>query len=153
MTCMKNGPADKVTIFCDGACSPNPGKGGWAALLKYKGHKKEISGNERYTTNNRMELTAAVKALSRLKYPCAVTVYTDSKYLSDCFRQGWIEKWIQKGWKTASKKPVKNQDLWKKLHSLSRKHTITWKWVEGHAGHPENEYVDKLAVRERSKLT
>ena len=143
---------EQVIIFCDGACSPNPGKGGWAAVLTYKDHEKEISGNALSTTNNRMELTAAVEALRQLKRPCKVTIHTDSKYLADCFRQGWMEKWIRKGWKTASKKPVKNQDLWKKLYALTQKHSIVWKWVEGHTGHPGNERADRLAVQARSRV-
>ena len=144
--------SEQVTIFCDGACSPNPGKGGWAAILRYKNHEKVFSGNEVDTTNNRMELTAAVEALKNLTRHCSVTVYTDSKYIADCFGQGWMEKWIQKGWKTASKKPVKNIDLWKELHQLTQNHDITWKWIEGHAGHPENERADKLAVKARSEI-
>mgnify|MGYP006288039893 CR=1 FL=1 len=144
--------SDTVTVFCDGACSPNPGKGGWAALLQFGSREKEISGNASFSTNNRMELTAAVEALSRLKRPCAVTVYTDSRYIADCFNNGWLTKWMKNGWKTASKKPVKNRDLWEKLHTLTRKHDVTWKWVEGHSGHPENERVDRLAVQARTAL-
>ena len=141
-----------VTIYCDGACSPNPGNGGWAALLISGKESKEISGNCPDTTNNRMELTAAVEGLAALKEPCDVKLSTDSKYLADCFRQGWMEKWRKNGWKTAAKKPVKNKDLWQKLYDLTQKHSVTWEWVEGHAGHPENERVDELAVRAREAL-
>ena len=149
---MNDNSNELIAVFCDGACSPNPGKGGWAAILKYKDHEKEISGNSPHTTNNRMELTAAVEALKELSRPCTVTVYTDSKYLADCFRQGWMVKWIKKGWKTASKKPVKNQDLWKELYRYTQEHNITWKWIEGHSGHPENERADELAVQARLKI-
>jgi len=144
---------ETVTIFCDGACSPNPGKGGWAAILRYGTHEKKIWGNAPSTTNNRMELTAAVEALKRLTRPCRVVIYTDSKYLADAFRRGWLEEWTRRGWKTAAKKPVKNADLWRELLRLTRIHDVTWRWVEGHADHEENEEVDKLAVKARTLLT
>ena len=142
----------KVRVWCDGACSPNPGNGGWAAVLKFADKEKELSGCRPDTTNNRMELTAAVEALSALTEPCEVVVSTDSKYLADCFRQGWMDKWVRNGWKTAAKKPVKNRDLWERLYELTRTHKVTREWVEGHAGHPENERVDRLAVKAREAL-
>ncbi len=133
-----------VQIFTDGACKGNPGPGGWGALLRKGTTEKELSGAEADTTNNRMEMTAAIEALSALKRPCSVDLYTDSKYLIDGITK-WLPGWQNRGWKTADKKPVKNEDLWRSLASLNAKHTITWHWVKGHSGHAENERVDKLA--------
>ena len=141
-----------VYIFCDGACSPNPGKGGWGAILRYGDTEKELSGNHPNTTNNRMELTAAIKALEALTRPCTVIITTDSKYLADCFRNNWMKNWLKRNWKTASGNPVKNKDLWLQLNKAMQPHTITWKWTEGHSGHPENERADTLAVNQRKKI-
>ena len=134
----------RVTIYTDGACSGNPGPGGWGALLKFGSHKKELSGGESETTNNRMELTAAIKAFKALKRPCQVHFYTDSEYLRKGITQ-WINGWKRRGWKTAGKKPVKNQDLWRELDRVIQIHDIQWHWVRGHAGQRDNERVDKLA--------
>ncbi len=133
-----------VYIYTDGACSGNPGPGGWGALLLYGDTEKEITGGEFNTTNNRMELTAAIEALQLLKRHCVVELYTDSTYVKDGITK-WIDGWKARGWKTAAKKPVKNEDLWKALDIASKAHTIEWKWVKGHAGHPENERADALA--------
>jgi len=133
-----------VTIYTDGACSGNPGPGGWGALLRYRKYEKELSGGESQTTNNRMELTAAIRALQALDRSCRVDFYTDSEYL----RRGvteWMHNWKRRGWKTAAKKPVKNQDLWRELDAAIQGHENTWHWVRGHAGHRENERVDRLA--------
>jgi ribonuclease HI len=138
-----------VYIYTDGSCNTTTGDGGWAYLLVYGKAKKEASGHEANTTNNRMELTAAVKALEALKEPCNVTLTTDSQYLRKAFTEGWLNTWQRNGWKTANKDAVKNQDLWEELLELSSKHTLTWEWTEGHAGHPENERVDKLALKAR----
>ena len=135
---------DKVAIWTDGACSGNPGPGGWGAILRYGETQKELSGGEALTTNNRMELNAALQALESLTRPCVVELYTDSQYL----RQGistWIHGWKRNGWRTADKKPVKNEELWKKIDAAREKHTIEWKWVRGHAGDPMNERADELA--------
>ena len=134
----------EVIIYTDGACSGNPGPGGWAALLKFGSHEKELSGGERQTTNNRMELTAAIEALKALKRPCRVRFYTDSEYLRKGITE-WMENWKRRGWKTSGKKPVKNQDLWQALDREIEAHTIEWLWVRGHAGQSENERVDQLA--------
>ncbi len=134
----------KVTIYTDGACSGNPGPGGWGAVLKYNGKVKEISGGEGQTTNNRMELTAAIKALQTLKSDCEVELHTDSTYVRDGITK-WIKGWKAKGWKTANKKPVKNQDLWQELEEAISHHNVAWHWVKGHAGHPDNERADELA--------
>ncbi len=134
-----------ITIYTDGACSGNPGPGGWGALLMWNGHEKELSGGEAETTNNRMELTAAIKALESLKKPIPVHLYTDSQYL----RKGvleWMAGWKAKGWKTASKKPVKNQDLWVRLDTLLAQYDVSFFWVKGHAGDPGNERADELAT-------
>jgi ribonuclease HI len=144
--------SNKVEIFCDGGSRPNPGPGAWAAILRYGDAEKEISGGEADTTNNRMELTAVTRALETLKRPCDVHVVTDSEYLANAFRQGWIEKWKRNGWKTASKEPVKNQDLWMALDALVAKHRVTWEWTKGHAGHPENERCDELVCETRIKM-
>lgn len=139
-----------VEIFTDGACSGNPGAGGWGAILRYGTVEKELSGGEDATTNNRMELTAVIEALLALKKSCNVILYTDSRYVMDGVNQ-WLPNWKQNGWKTANKKtPVKNIDLWQNLDSLLEKHKIKWVWVKGHNGHPENERVDKLA-RDQAK--
>ena len=134
----------QVEIFTDGACKGNPGPGGWGALLRMGRHEKEICGAEPETTNNRMEMTAALKALGALIEPCEVTLYTDSKYLIDGMTK-WIHGWKKKGWVNASKKPVRNADLWHELIEAASPHRISWQWVKGHSGHPENERVDKLA--------
>jgi ribonuclease HI len=134
----------EVRVFTDGACSGNPGPGGWGALLVYGGTEKELSGGEPMTTNNRMELMGAIAALEALKRPCAVALYTDSTYVRDGITK-WIEGWKRKGWKTADKKPVKNVDLWQRLDAARLPHTVVWHWVRGHSGHPENERVDQLA--------
>jgi ribonuclease HI len=133
-----------VTVFTDGACSGNPGPGGWGAILMSGAHRKEISGAEAESTNNRMELSAAIGALEALKKPSVVALHTDSNYLKDGITK-WIHGWKRNGWKTADKKPVKNEDLWKRLEIALKSHTIEWHWVKGHAGHPENERADELA--------
>jgi len=133
-----------VEIFTDGACKGNPGPGGWGAILRTGPHEKELSGGEAQTTNNRMELTAAIMALKALKAPCIVTLHTDSRYVIDGIT-GWVFGWQRNGWKNAAKKPVANADLWQDLLAASRPHKITWQWVKGHDGHPENERADKLA--------
>ena len=137
--------SERVTIYTDGACSGNPGPGGWAALLIFKGRERELSGGEAVTTNNRMELTAAIKALEALNRPCAVALYTDSQYV----RQGvteWIRGWKARGWKTADRKPVKNEDLWRALDEARNRHDVAFHWVRGHADDPLNHRVDALAV-------
>ena len=136
----------KVEIFTDGACRGNPGPGGWGALLRYGGTEKELFGGEADTTNNRMELMAAIQALQALTRPCQVVLTTDSVYVKDGITK-WMAGWKQKGWRTASKKPVKNQDLWVMLDEASQRHDIEWCWVKGHAGHRENEMADALANR------
>jgi ribonuclease HI len=133
-----------VDIFTDGACSGNPGPGGWGAVLRSGEHEKELCGGERDTTNNRMELTAAIEALEALTEPCQVTLTTDSTYVRDGITR-WLANWKQNGWRTAAKKPVKNQELWQKLDRQASRHDVTWKWVKGHSGHPENERADMLA--------
>lgn len=135
-----------VEIYTDGACKGNPGIGGWGALLRYAGHEKEICGGEQHTTNNRMELTAVIRALESLSRPCIIRLHTDSKYV----QQGisvWIHGWKQRGWRTADKKPVKNEDLWRRLDELAAPHEIEWRWIKGHAGHDGNEQADQLANR------
>lgn len=133
-----------ITIYTDGACSGNPGPGGWGAILKYNGHLKELNGGEADTTNNRMELMAAISALQSLKEPCQVDLFTDSVYVRDGISK-WIEGWKRNGWKTAAKAPVKNAELWQELDAARKSHQVTWHWVKGHAGHPENERADELA--------
>lgn len=135
---------DKVEIFTDGACKGNPGPGGWGALLIAGEHKKELFGGELNTTNNRMELKAVIEALSALKRPCEVVVHTDSKYVQKGISE-WIHGWKSRGWKTASKEPVKNVDLWQELDAAQARHSIQWRWVKGHAGHDGNERADALA--------
>lgn len=135
-----------VEIFTDGACSGNPGPGGWGAILRYNGHEKELSGGESNTTNNRMELTAVITALATLKEPCRVRLTTDSKYVADGINQGWAKSWQQNGWRKGDKKPALNPDLWQRLLELLNIHEVEIVWVKGHAGHPENERCDQLAV-------
>ena len=142
----------QVELFTDGACSGNPGPGGWGAILRYKGHEKELSGGEAETTNNRMELTAAIEGLAALKEPCLVTLYSDSKYLVDAVTKGWAVGWRSRGWRRADKQPALNPDLWERLLQLLEYHQVTLVWVKGHAGHPENERCDRLAVAEYEKL-
>ncbi len=135
---------DDVIIFTDGACSGNPGPGGWGAILTARGKERELCGGERHTTNNRMEMMAAIRALEALTRPCKVELHTDSQYL----RQGiteWLAGWKARGWKTADKKPVKNEDLWRELDGARARHEVSWRWVKGHAGHPMNERADALA--------
>ncbi len=133
-----------VDIYTDGACSGNPGPGGWGAILRYNGVEKELSGGAAETTNNRMELTAAIEALEALKRPAKVRLYTDSTYVKDGITK-WIHNWKNKGWKTANRKPVKNVDLWQRLDEALARHRVSWHWVRGHSGHPENERADELA--------
>jgi len=135
----------QVEIFTDGACKGNPGPGGWAALLRYGGKEQEISGAERETTNNRMELTAAIRALEALKRRCRVRVTTDSEYVKNGITV-WLPQWKKRNWKTSGRKPVKNMDLWQQLETLTLAHEVSWHWVRGHSGHPENERMDQLAV-------
>lgn len=140
-----------VEIFTDGACSGNPGPGGWGAILRYKGHEKELSGGETATTNNRMELMAAIAALEALKKPTRVRIFTDSQYVHNGIRT-WIHDWKKRGWKTADKKPVKNIDLWQRLEAALETHDIEWHWIRGHSGHPENERADALARKAIRRL-
>lgn len=140
-----------VAIFTDGSCNTTSGAGGWAYLLRYGTVEREASGFEPGTTNNRMELSAAVNALRALKEPCKVTLTTDSQYLKKAFTDGWLDNWQKNGWRTASRQPVKNQDLWLELLKLSRHHQLDWTWTKGHADHPENERVDKLALTARKQ--
>ena len=135
-----------VEIFTDGACSGNPGPGGWGAVMRYEGREKEFSGGDANTTNNRMELTAVIESLARLKEPCKVKLVTDSKYVCDAVLQGWVYSWQKNGWKKADKKPALNVDLWEELLPLLDMHEVEFCWVKGHAGHPENERCDALAV-------
>lgn len=133
-----------VIIYTDGACSGNPGPGGWGALLQYADHEQELSGGEPATTNNRMEMMAVIEALNALKQPVRAVVHTDSQYVQKGISE-WIHGWKRKGWKTSTGAPVKNVDLWKALDAVAQVHEVEWKWVKGHAGHPENERVDRLA--------
>jgi len=136
--------ATAVEIFTDGACSGNPGPGGWGAILRYGGHEKELNGGEEHTTNNRMELMAAISALEALKKPSHVDLHTDSEYVKNGIT-AWIHNWKRNGWRTADKKPVKNAELWQRLEQALERHDVKWHWVKGHAGHPENERADELA--------
>lgn len=136
--------SESVTIHTDGACSGNPGPGGWGAVLEYNGTVKELKGGAGLTTNNQMELTAAIEALNALKRACTIDLYTDSQYVKNGI-QGWLHGWKKNGWKTAAKKPVKNVELWQKLDEAAKRHKITWHWVKGHAGHELNEKADRLA--------
>ena len=135
-----------VEIFTDGACSGNPGKGGWGAILRFGGHEKELSGAEEATTNNRMELTAAIQGLKALKQPCKVTLYSDSQYLCNAVNKKWVYSWKQKNWIKSDKRPALNVDLWEELLKLLDIHDVQFVWVKGHAGHPENERCDALAT-------
>ena len=141
----------QVEIFTDGACSGNPGPGGWGSILRCDGIEKELSGGEKETTNNRMELTAVIEALKALKYPCIVTITTDSKYVYDGITKGWAKSWKANGWRKKDKKPALNPDLWDTLLGLLDIHEVTFNWVKGHNEHPENERCDKLAVAECEK--
>lgn len=145
---------DEVLIFADGACSGNPGPGGWGAILKWpEGNlEKRLSGAEAATTNNRMELTAVIEAFRALKRPVKAVVTTDSRYVVDAFRAGWLANWQRNGWRTADKKPVKNEDLWRALLEAAQPHQVTWQWIRGHAGHVENELADQLAVAARKDV-
>ncbi len=134
----------QIEIFTDGACKGNPGPGGWGAVIRSGAHEKDMSGGEKLTTNNRMEMTAAIRALQALKRPCQVILHTDSVYLRDGITK-WIHGWRRNGWRTADRKPVKNADLWQELLDAAASHRIDWRWVKGHAGHPENERADRLA--------
>lgn len=134
----------KVEIYTDGACRGNPGPGGWGVLLRYQGHEKYLRGGETHTTNNRMELTAAIEALAALKRPCEVELTTDSKYVREGITT-WLANWKKNNWRTSNRKPVKNQDLWERLDQEVERHQITWHWIKGHSGHKENEFADQLA--------
>ena len=142
----------KVFLFTDGACSGNPGPGGWGAILRYGEAEKELSGGEQNTTNNRMELTAVISALAALKEPCEVVIQSDSRYVVDGVEKGWAHSWKQNGWRKADKKPALNADLWEKLLTLLDIHTVSFVWIKGHAGHPENERCDQLAVAESMRF-
>ncbi len=142
----------KVYIYTDGACSGNPGPGGWGAVLKYGENEKHLSGGEADTTNNRMELTACIEALAALKEPCEVELTTDSKYVCDSVNKGWVYGWKRNGWKKSDKKPALNTDLWEKLLSQLAVHKVNFNWIKGHAGHRENEICDSLAVAEWQKI-
>ena len=135
-----------VELFTDGACSGNPGKGGWGAILRYNGREKELCGGEMETTNNRMELTAVIRGLEALKEPCHVRLTSDSKYVIDAIDKGWVFSWQRNGWRKADKKPALNVDLWEQLLPLLERHQVEYVWVKGHQGHPENERCDKMAV-------
>ena len=143
---------DHVELYTDGACSGNPGPGGWGAILRCNGKEKELSGGERETTNNRMELTAVIKGLEALKRPCSVTLTSDSKYIIDAVEKGWAQGWKRNGWIKSDKKPALNVDLWEKLLALLDKHDVKMVWIRGHQGHAENERCDALAVGEANKL-
>ena len=141
-----------VTIYTDGACSGNPGPGGWGAILEYNGVEKELSGGEAQTTNNRMELTAVISALRALKEPCRVELYTDSKYVADAVMNRWVYAWRAKGWIKSDKKPALNVDLWEQLLPLLQTHEVTWHWVKGHAENEKNNRCDRLAVAQSQKF-
>ncbi|MEJ8567608.1 ribonuclease HI [Elongatibacter sediminis] len=136
--------SEQVEIYTDGACSGNPGPGGWGSVMLFRGHRRELNGGEPDTTNNRMELMAVIRALEALKRPCQVTVYTDSVYVMKGITE-WLEQWKRRGWRTAGRKPVKNVELWQRLEKAVVPHDITWRWVKGHSGVPENERADQLA--------
>ena len=140
-----------IELFTDGACSGNPGPGGWGAILRWNGREKAISGGDAHTTNNRMELSAVIEALKLLKEPCSVTLYSDSKYVCDAIAKGWARGWKKNGWRKSDKSPALNADLWEELLGLLDVHTLTVQWVKGHAGHPENEACDRMAVAESMK--
>ena len=141
-----------VTLYTDGACSGNPGPGGWGAILEFMGHEKEMSGGEESTTNNRMELTAVIRGLQALKEPCIVELYSDSKYVIDGLQKGWAESWRRRGWVKSDKKPALNPDLWGQLLDLTEKHTLHYHWVKGHAENEKNNRCDQLAVAEWKKF-
>jgi ribonuclease HI len=145
---VKDDPRPEVVVYTDGACSGNPGPGGWAAVLRYADHEREISGGEPHTTNQRMEMTAAVEALRALKRPCRVKLHSDSAYLVNCFQQRWYDNWMRNGWKSRNKTPVQNRDLWEELIRLSRVHEVDWIKVAGHSGDELNERCDRLARAE-----
>ncbi len=142
----------KIEIYTDGACSGNPGPGGWGTILRYGTTEKELSGGEGETTNNRMELMAVIKGLEALKEPCEVTLYSDSKYFIDSVEKGWVYGWQKKGWKKSDNKPALNVDLWERILPLLAKHAVKLVWVKGHSGHPENERCDQLAVAQSEKF-
>ena len=142
----------QVTIYTDGACSGNPGPGGWGAILEWNGVEKELSGGEAQTTNHRMELTGVIRALSALKEPCEVDLYTDSKYVLDALTKGWAKSWRARGWVKADKKPALNPDLWQTLLELTERHTMHYHWVKGHADNPKNNRCDQMAVAESRKF-
>ncbi len=148
----RNSPMKTVTIYTDGACSGNPGPGGWGAILSYNGQEKELSGGEPETTNNRMELTGVIQALSALKEPCTVELYSDSKYVIDALQKGWVWGWKKKGWIKSDKKPALNVDLWEQLLPLVQKHELHYHWVKGHAANEKNNRCDELAVAESRKF-
>lgn len=141
-----------VTLYTDGACSGNPGPGGWGCILEYQGHEKELSGGEISTTNNRMELTGVIMGLSALKEPCIVELYSDSKYVIDALEKGWVYGWKNRGWVKSDKKPALNSDLWERLLELTARHEMHYHWVKGHAANPKNNRCDELAVGEWRKL-
>ena len=141
-----------VNVYTDGACSGNPGPGGWGAVLEYNGQRREMSGGERETTNNRMELTGVIEALRALKEPCDVTLVSDSKYVIVALTKGWARSWRARGWVKSDKKPALNSDLWAVLLELCERHTVHCQWIKGHAGHPENERCDAMAVAEAAKF-
>ena len=141
-----------VTLYTDGACSGNPGPGGWGCILEWNGHERELSGGEKSTTNNRMELTSVIRGLSALKEPCAVELYSDSKYVIDALEKGWAWGWKKRGWIKSDKKPALNPDLWEQLLTLVSQHQVTYHWVKGHAQNPKNTRCDELAVGEWKKL-
>ena len=142
-----------VEIYTDGACSGNPGPGGWAAILRYNGKEKILSGGERQTTNNRMELTGVIEALSALKEPCRVILRSDSKYVIDALQKGWAVSWREKGWRKADKKPALNPDLWERLLALTERNEMEYRWIKGHAENEYNNRCDELAVKEREKFS
>ncbi len=141
----------RIQAWTDGSCETQTGDGGWAYLLRHNGHELSEAGHETGTTNNRMELTAAVKALASLTEACDVTLTTDSQYLKKAFTEGWLTRWLRNGWQTAGREPVKNQDLWQELLVLTERHHVEWRWTRGHSGHSENETVDKLALDARKR--
>jgi ribonuclease HI len=144
-------PRHHVTIYTDGGCAPNPGPGGWAAILLLGEHKKELKGGESHSTNNRMELMAAISALEALKWPCVVEMHTDSQYVRDGITK-YINNWKRNGWRTAAKEPVKNDDLWRRLDAAAQTHTVRWHWVKGHSGDPNNERADELVHEARAEI-
>ena len=142
----------EVELYTDGSCSGNPGPGGWGAILRFRGLEKELSGGERETTNNRMELTAAIRGLGALKEPCRVALYTDSQYIANAINQHWLVNWKKRGWKKADKSPVLNRELWEALDAQLSRHDVTFHWVKGHADNAYNNRCDQIAVREREKF-